>query len=331
MATLRPFVPVIILRWFRRPGMRAIWSLSLVFVLALHSHASESVRDELARLQGQTGLHLAWYVDGLQTLEFAGRTATPKGALATPGNGLLSPDGAEVAMPSPGPIMNYPDHLAITKSDATEVHDYQEMHQAVAMCWSHGESKLVVQVEVPDARPLLYNLVIFDLHSKEAVVVAEAAINYMIYTSSQCWSPDDKQLVYMYDSEVRVYDVKNKTSRKVAEGTKASWSPDGRWIAFLNGKGFYAVSPEGTDRKLLFEDDQAFGPLWWSPDCRFVAYLGKGGTFLETLKYADVGLIQVRVRRLADGVADWVYQTPNIPPSASMQAVWLVGKSKEAK
>ena len=87
--------------------------------------------------------------------------------------------------------------------------------------------------------------------------------------------------------------------------------------------GYYTVTPAGGPAKRLFKTKQGRSELFWSPDSKFVAYFGEGGTFRETLKYLDVGLIQLRVRRLSDNSEDWLWQTPDVPPAHSLQCVWL--------
>ena len=104
----------------------------------------------------------------------------------------------------------------------------------------------------------------------------------------------------------------------------ATWSPDGKWISFFVGDGeyaaggtFYVVSPSGAgEKKALFHQKYAIGPLWWSPDSRFVAYVTWAGLLerfamgpryvpsvfgdLITLDLGN-GPMRLRVRRIDDG------------------------------
>jgi len=124
------------------------------------------------------------------------------------------------------------------------------------------------------------------------------------YVTSECWSPDVKELIYQMDGTVRLYDVENDRADAIAKGTDPTWSPDGRWIAFRDGDTYYAMHPDGTDRKELFRNHwgRAVSALYWSPDSRMVSYVRELG-FLQG-GALDAEFNQLRVRRLADGSED---------------------------
>ena len=69
------------------------------------------------------------------------------------------------------------------------------------------------------------------------------------------WAPDSTRLVCEvevdYDTGLAVVDVATGTSRLLArQGQAASWSPDGRTIAYVDG-GLYVVPAEGGTRRRL--------------------------------------------------------------------------------
>lgn len=270
--------------------------------------------------QQQTGLTLAWYYLGVNTVGFSDRAISADQRKPLPEkfyNALLSPDSMELAFstPSPDPEQN----LTILRRDGTTIAQYPELRDATALCWSHDKSKLVVQAQTADTRPPQYHLFVLAMPSRAATQFGEQGSG----ASPQCWSPDDKQITYATKEDVRVYDILSASSTNIAQGLEPAWSPDGTRIALWRKDGYYSISPAGAQLKQLFKTKQGRSGLFWSPDSRFVAYLGEGGTFRETLKYLDVGLVQLRVRRISDGAEDWVWQTPDVPPAHSLQFVWV--------
>src|SRR5260370_15947102 len=102
---------------------------------------------------------------------------------------------------------------------------------------------------------------------------------------------------------MRVYNIQEKKSWALAEGTGPTWSPDGNWIAFLEGGNYYMIRTSGKERKLLFKMKEALTPLWWSPDSRFVAYIRRDRLFEGSWIPEEQG--RLRVRRLEDNAEDW--------------------------
>jgi Tol biopolymer transport system component len=155
-------------------------------------------------------------------------------------------------------------------------------------------------IERPSGRATLG---ILDLNSKQVRTIA-INMDQRMYVTSQCWSPDDHQLVYETDGNVRLYDFQNDRADAIAQGTEPTWSPDGEWIAFRDRDTYYAMHPNGSGRKKLFHNHwgSAVSSLYWSPDSRFVAYVRELGFLQGGALDAEVN--QLRVRRLADGSDD---------------------------
>ena len=131
-----------------------------------------------------------------------------------------------------------------------------------------------------------------------------------VWFSRQCFSPESK-VVYSSRHTIRIYDVAKKQSIDVASGDYPSWSPDGKWISFDNGKNFTILNLETGSRRTLFETKGRTDSTW-SPDSRYLTYTKLGGNGL------GLGLLfgktncpesyRVWVWRLEDNAHDWVQQ-----------------------
>jgi len=149
--------------------------------------------------------------------------------------------------------------------------------------------------------------------------------------TSQCWSSDDRQIVYETDDSqsadpdetaenIRVYDLGLHKSRWLAKGTSEvdsglsfpSWKQDGEWIAFLRNGTYFAVHPSGERervlfRKWIFPNPSGQSGVWWSPDRHLVAYVGACQPLeppylpMEIVTGLAGGCLQLRVRRLDNG------------------------------
>jgi len=302
------------------------WILSIFMVTLMGAvgarfhlmpNGETGIREELAHLQKETGLTLLLYDRAVLTLVFSDRSLREEKLLGPVGNSsqaTLSADGEEIAFrwdhyPQPA------DTLAIVRRDGTDLREYPEITSPANMCWSHDKSQLVVSREYPesDGKTKRRKLVIIELASRAIQTIG----NDQAYASSQCWSPDDKQIVFDdgfdLDGSVRVYDVRQKKWNEIARGKYPTWSTDGRWVAFHTQDGYHAVQPNGEGRKILFRDKMAFTPLWWSPHSGIVAY----GSWCcrRAPSDPDTNLARIQVRRLADNSHDWVAQVNGLVES----------------
>jgi hypothetical protein len=198
-------------------------------------------------------------------------------------------------------IVSLKDSLQAFRLEGLSVDDIPRV-LTVDLCWSHDGSKFAATMFQPWGGATLG---IFDLGSKTTQVIQSQNDQRMHFTS-QCWSPDDKGVAYETEGIVRVYQIGRGTSgvRVLAKGAGVTWSPDGSWIAFRDGDNYYAIRPDGNDRRPLFHQSGAVSALYWSPDSRIVAYVRELG-FLQG-GFPDAEVNQLRVRRLADGSDDWL-------------------------
>jgi len=300
-------------------------------LLALSAPA-ESLRDELIRLQRSAGLSLV-AVDGnkIYTVNFEARTLRERtifSSKGTPEHGALSPDGTKVAFalcPEPGlthptPFKTIcpagPFVLGVASTNGSDYREFPGLSPS-SMCFSYDKSKLALNATDRKTDKFPFTAMeILNLNSGDIQKVARMDR----FVSSQCWSPDDKQFVYTVNNaavqSVSLYDVAGNNSRSLGVGGNATWSPDGKWIAYLDcgidldDCTYYAIRPDGTGKRKLFKTTTpATSALWWSPDSKIGAYVGVG----RDEEGPEVGY-RLRVIRLADNTEDWVVSLTDFDP-----------------
>jgi len=126
--------------------------------------------------------------------------------------------------------------------------------------------------------------------------------------STQCFSPEGK-FVYSIGKIVRIYDLARGKSTDVKEGSYPTWSPDGKWLGFDDGKHYVLLDLQTGNRKRLFSTKYGAG-VDWSPDSRYLTYteLGgsKGGFLFWGIKCIEP--YRVWVWRVEDDAHDWVQE-----------------------
>jgi Tol biopolymer transport system component len=268
----------------------------------------ETVHDELVRLQRESGLTLAAYYRGLDTVVFSRRASLEGPELTTvkAGDGVVSRDGAEIAFDLWLPTGRT--SLGVMHPDGTGLQDFPEAAAGYMLCWSYDNSKLAMSLQnlKRGTTPPNDSLQILNLASR-----AMQEVDVRATVTQQCWSPDGKQIVYEAEDSIRVFNIERKTWNILAKGTNATWSPDGKWIAFLDDNTYYAISPSGENRKVLFKEKRAMSGLIWSPDSRIVAYASFNRAD-EPTGIVDVGMVRIRVKRLEDNSEDWVAQESDV-------------------
>jgi WD40 repeat protein len=251
-----------------------------------------SARGELVQLQKQYGLTLGFVDDHgrISILNLKKRDFVARSREAGAYSGRIARDGKLAALRDE----REPFTLAIVRLDGTTLKKYSGV-RGFPVCWSYDSSRLMLVTSG-------FQLQVMDVASG---VVQTLPINQVSNTegfTSQCWSPDGKQMVYpSSDGYVSVYDFEKQNSTKLTKGANPTWTPDGNWIAYRDGDTYYAIHPSGEGRKKLFHKTRAISGLLWSPDSRFVAYIH------ENL-VSFLGYSRVMVRRLADGSEEWVAQ-----------------------
>ena len=240
-------------------------------------------------------------------------------------NGDLSPQGDMIAFAwsygtplVPGLSPNADSsvtRLAIVRRDGSGLQEFPAVRQPDRFCWSPDQTKLVVysRVQSKGAVPSA-KVYLIDLGPK----TVEEILADPVLLTTQCWSPDGKQIVYAIPTQagaetpgtVVIYDFSTRQTKTLTHGTYPTWSPDGGRIAFLEGKNYYVIQPSGAERKPFFDSPNAKTGVLWSPDSRFVAY---GVCCHYSSKAAESTLVRFYVRRLRDNAEDWVADVGDVP------------------
>jgi Tol biopolymer transport system component len=275
--------------------------------LAVTSPVAGSVRSDLVKLQLATGLTVAWYEGQLNSVAFDNRSIRQRNSISGTEHetGTISPDGHKLAVDfHAGAFSTRQVSLGIVDLDGANRQDFPAISGS-DMCWSRDNSKLAMTFyEKPSA-----NLGILDLSStdRQGLRILKPDVEQGFHFTSQCWSADGGQVVYELGGSVRILDIAESagSERIIAKGSKPTWSPDGKSIAFLDGGTYYQVSPSGGTPAKLFYKKNATSGLFWSPDSRFAAYVSLA-SFLEGGLTLDAEIYRLRVRRLQDNAEDWV-------------------------
>lgn len=250
------------------------------------------VRAELIGMQASDGLTIGWYEhDGPRIVKFDTRSVLRGRSLAgqTAGAGVFSRDGTQIALQLGRPTKDPPLTLGIMNADNSDLREFVNVARPGLMCWSYDTKHVAVVTVSKDTYTA--NLMVLDLESR---LVRDIAPVERI--TSQCWSPDGKEIVFESGGNVMIQAVDAEKPLPLVVGTAPTWSPDGNWIAYLDEheQTYYVIHPSGEGKKRLFHSRNGMAGLYWSPDGGIVAYVVGAEAY------------RMKVRRLADGSEDWV-------------------------
>jgi WD40-like Beta Propeller Repeat len=259
------------------------------------------VRGELAETQSRDGLTIADYGShGLRIVDFFNRKAFRGAPLpdSRAAGGTVSQDGTMVAFALLRPTQVPSIALGMMKADNSDLRELLNIAHPGQMCWSYDMTHLAMgTVDLTTAK---FRLTLLDIKANLARDLAP----HMGRLTTQCWSPDGKEIVFESDGNIVVQRVEGGQPRILGVGKAPTWSPDGKWIAYLDERehNFYAIHPSGDGKKKLFHSRDGMAGLYWSPDARIVAYVVEKGGLL----HLDAEAYTLNVRRLQDGSEDWI-------------------------
>lgn len=259
----------------------------------------DNVRSELVELQARNGLGIAEYDSrGLRIVDFEKR----KAILGKPfpdhraQRGTVSSNASRIAFTLKSLTQSPPWVLGIMRIDNSELREIPSVRNPVEMCWSHDMARIAMGAV--DTKSKTLQLLVLSVATESVKTLS----SNMGRLTTQCWSPDGKQVVFESADNVIIENVDGGNQRALAVGKAPTWSPDGDWIAFFDehDRSYYAIHPSGEGKKKLFHHRSAVAGLYWSPDSRIVAYVVEIGGLVSLEAY------KLYVRRLEDGSEDWV-------------------------
>ena len=243
--------------------------------------------------------------DGTNMLNLTNHLAEDWGA-------VLSPDGQHIAFVSD---RDGNDEIYLMNPDGTHV--TRLTHSAdrdISPTWSpDGRQIIFMSDRLGNWENTNWQLFVIDIETGIEAQFSDEIIAGGMYAPE--WSPDGNHILFSSGKpgalQIFTRNEDGESEELLGTGTGAIWSPDGRYIAFLD-KGatdryqIFLMNADGKNRRKLTQFDSYLSGMAWSLDGKYLAFTSSvsGKSFIFVLNVEDDGEPVLLVRNAA--VSDWV-------------------------
>ncbi len=127
------------------------------------------------------------------------------------------------------------------------------------------------------------------------------------YFGPPMWSPDQRRLAYAARPSpsaavgLVVLDLRSRRKLRIAQATAASWSPDGRRLAFIDSArapgGLVVANADGSGSNTIVENSDGMSSPAWSADGKWLAYTRVGKRWQDLYRIRPDGTHDTRLTR----------------------------------